>query len=211
MNNGLPPKPDSQTGKPRPPRAPLEPGWKSPEVKHKRGVTKVPQQPEGEGPILEWFFPTRGRALTFGLIMVTIMVAFFTWRDFGFGWVTVWWLWLFIVPWPSLFLLTGRNLRMSAGADWLAYGKNFVKTYELTKVNVTVGGAAHYLDIEDSHGRQLYVQINNLQLNRELWDLAYLGLLYSVHEGGASTNKMARDYLGLNIPPHLRKWESRDA
>ena len=100
---------------------------------------------------------------------------------------------------------------MSAGADWLAYGKRgFSKTYELTKINVTVGGAAHYLDIEDRHGNAFYGQINDLQLNRELWDLVYLGLLYSVHEGGASTNKMARDYLGLDIPPHLRTWEPQD-
>ncbi|MCI2423459.1 hypothetical protein MOQ72_39215 [Saccharopolyspora sp. K220] len=182
------------------------------EDKHKHGLSKVSQPPDGEGPILEWFYPTRGRALTFGAIAVAIMVAYFTWRDFGFGWMTVWWLWLFIIPWPFIFLLAGRNIRISAGADWLIYGKKgLIKTYELTKVNVTVGGAAHYLDIEDRHGNELYVQINNLQLNRELWDLVYLGLLYSVHEGGASSNEMARNYLGLNIPPHLRKWESRDA
>ncbi|MEB3371928.1 hypothetical protein [Saccharopolyspora mangrovi] len=186
----------------------MEPGWKTPEDKHKRGRAKVAEPPEGEGPVLEWFYPTRGRALTMGLILAVIAVAYLVWRDWGFGWVTTWWLWLFILPWPFLFLLAGRNLRMSAGADWLIYGKSgIVKIYELTKVHVTVGGAAHYLDIEDRHGNSLYAQINNLQLNRELWDLVYLGILHSVHEGRAETNTMADNYLALKVPPHLREWE----
>lgn len=179
-----------------------------PETKHNRGASSVPQPPNGQGPVLEWFRPTPGAGLTMGLILSATMVAFFSWRDSGIGWMSVWWLWLFVLAGPVYFLATGRNLRISAGADWLAYGKTFLKTYELTKIHVTVGGAAHQLILEDAHGGRLeYVGIHDLQLNRELWDLVYLGLLHSTYENNADVNRMAKNYLGLSIPPHLRTWE----
>ncbi|MGH3621326.1 MAG: hypothetical protein ACRDQ5_05975, partial [Sciscionella sp.] len=91
----------------------------------------------------------------------------------------------------------------SAGADWVAYGKSFVKIYELTSVEVKIGGAAHYLDIKDRHGSGIYAQVNDLQQNHELWDLVYNGLLHSVHAGKAETNKRAREYLRLDFPPGI--------
>lgn len=204
MTTGLPPKPDPQTGEPRPPRAPLEPGWKMPGDKHKNGLSKVPQPPEGEGPLLEWFYPTRGTGLIMGTIMSVIMIGFFTLKDFGFSWMTTWWLWLFVLPWPLLILLLTRNNRLSAGADWLGYDKHgLIKTYELTKVEVTVGGFARYLVLEDRNGNAMRAQFGDLQQNRELWDLVYNGILHSVHAHGAQTNKMARDYLRLNLPPQF--------
>lgn len=179
-----------------------------PATKHKRGRSKVAESPAGEGPLLEWFYPKRGSGAYVGGIMSAIMIGFFTFRDFGFSWMATWWLWLFVLPWPFIFLLADRNIRISAGPDWLIYGKDgVIKTYELTKVNVTIGGAAHYLDLEDRHGAKLSTHILYLQFNRELWDLVYLGILYSVQEGGAETNDRADDYLALKIPPHLREWE----
>ncbi len=74
--NDLPPKPDPQTGEPRPPHAPLEPDWKRPEDKHENGESKVPQSPEREGPILEWFYPTLGRGGAFIGIALVIFVGF---------------------------------------------------------------------------------------------------------------------------------------
>ncbi|QGK69537.1 hypothetical protein GIY23_08370 [Allosaccharopolyspora coralli] len=205
---GLPLKPDPQTGQPRPPRAPLENGWRRSEDKSRNGATKVPQPPPAAGPVLEWFHPSHGRLWTFIALSVVVVAGVFTLKDGGLAWMGTWWLWLFFLPLPVFFLARERNLRIAAGADWLAYGNSSLRTYELTKIHVTVGGVAHQLILEDAHGGRLeYVPIHELQLNRELWDLVYLGLLHSTYENGADVNRMAKEYLSLNIPPHLRKWD----
>jgi len=205
MNHvSLPPRPDAHTGEPRPPRAPLERENDKPGHRRAAGKGKVPQPPPHEGPLLEWFYPDRTTRLISGLFCVALGMAVFTFKDGGFGWIANIWLWLLLAPWPILFLMTGKNVRMSAGADWLAYGKRaFVKTYELVSVTVVIDGAAHSLKIKDRHGGAIHAQINDLQQNHELWDLVYNGLLHSVHIEKAETNKRAREYLQLDYPPHL--------
>lgn len=200
--------PDPQTGEPRPPHAPLEPDWKRSEDKHRNGASRVAQPPEGEGPILEWFCATTGRGVYFIVLLLVIFIGFLTVRDGGFGWMTHWFLWAIMVPFVAFFWFANRGTRLSAGADWLCYGKKtFIKTYELTKVRATTGGAARYLELEDRRGNKLSAQINDLQLNRELWDLVYNGILHSVYVHEAETNQMAKDFLGLNLPPQY--WKQR--
>lgn len=201
----LPPKPDLQTGEPRPPRAPLDPDWKRPDDKHKNGLKRVPEPPDGNGPILEWFHPTRSGSIATGLIGSIVCFVFLVFKDGGLGWVTVWWLWLFVLPWPFVFWLIGRSVRMSAGADWFAYNnKVFVKTYELSEVKVSAGGTGRFLRMKDQSGRRAYIKLDDIQRNRELWDLVYNGIQHSVYVHGAETNKMAKDFLGLNMPPQYR-------
>nr|WP_242687650.1 hypothetical protein [Actinopolyspora sp. BKK2] len=119
--------------------------------------------------------------------------------------MTTWWLWLFVVLSPVPFLFVGGAIRISAGADWLRYGKNgFVSTYELTAVKITTGGASRHLVLEDKHGNSMDVQLTNLQMNRELWDLVYNGILHSVRGNGAETNKLARTFLDLDNPLRFR-------
>ncbi|GAB2732934.1 hypothetical protein GCM10027174_01890 [Salinifilum aidingensis] len=155
---------------------------------------------------MEWFYPTRGRGGAFIGIALVIFVGFLTVRDGGFVWMTSWVLWAIMVPFLVFFWFYNRSTRISAGADWLCYGKNsFIKTYELVKVTATTGGAARYLELKDRHGNEFSTQLNDLQLKGELWDLVYNGILHSVHVHGAETNKMARDFLGLNTPPQHRR------
>jgi len=205
MNHvSLPPRPDPHTGEPRPPHAPLEREDGKPGHRRAAGKGKVPQPPANEGPLLEWFYPDRTTRLISGLFCVALGMTVFAVKDGGFGWITNIWLWLLLVPWPILFLVTGRNVRMSAGADWLVYGNRaFIKTYELVSVAVVVDGAAHSLKIKDRYGGSIHAQINDLQQNHELWDLVYNGILHSVHLENAETNKRAREYLQLDFPPHL--------
>ena len=202
----LPPKPDPQTGEPRPPHAPLESDWKGPEEKHRNGQDKAPRPVGDESPMLEWFYPTKGGSLATGAVGSVIIFTFLTFKDGGLSWAAVWWLWLFIVPWPFIFIFVGHNSSLSAGADWVCGGKrSFVKTYELVQVKATVGGAARSIELKDRHGNTFSSQLDDLQRNRELWDLVYNGILHSVHVHGAETNKMARNFLGLNIPPQYRR------
>lgn len=151
MSNGLPQKPDAITGEPRPPRAPLPRDWRKPEENYKRALSKVPHPPEGSGSILESFHPTIASSYTSGFWISLAMLGLMTMQDFGFEWVHVWWLWLFVVPWPFFFVLKRSRIRISAGANWLMYGKSgLVRTYELTKINLEGAGWEAVLEIEDA-------------------------------------------------------------
>lgn len=137
-----------------------------------------------------------------GVVILLILLGYLTWRDWGFSWMTVWWLWLLILPWPLLVVWGFAGLHMSAGADWLNFRGSFIKTYELVSVEVTTGaGGSYYLDIKDRDGREVSAQTWILQQNRELWDLVYNGILHSVHRGHAETNRRAQDHLQLMYPP----------
>lgn len=208
MSKGLPQKPDAITGEPRPPRAPLQRDWRKPEENSKRALSKVPHPPEGSGSILESFHPTIASSYTFGFWISLSMFGLMTLQDFGFGWVHVWWLWLFVVPWPFFFVLKRSRIRISAGADWLMYGNSgLVRTYELTKINLDGAGWDAVLEIEDRAGKRIRAPLRRFQYNRELWDLVYLGFLHSVQAGPARSNAGANALLDLKVPANDREWE----
>lgn len=204
----LPPKPDPYTGQPRPPAAPLEEGSKRrpPEDldRLEHGQTKVPGPPDGQGPMLEWFYANRTSRVFTGLMLSGLVLLTYVIKDWGFSWVSLWYLWLVAVPWPFLFLWSGRNERHSVGAEWLAVGnKAWIRLYELNKIKITTaaGGMAQKLEITDSNGRGLMSNIGNLQDNPRLWDLVYNGLIHSYHLNNPETNKRARNNLQLEYPP----------
>jgi len=148
--------------------------------------------------VLEWFQTTTRDSLIAGILVAVLVAAIFTLKDWGFGWISVWWLWIFVVACPLIFYLYGRGERLAAGADWYKYGRRYVKTYELTSVKVqgTSAGAAWDLDLEDSSGRKLTTQLGVIQQNPRLWDLVYNGILHSVRNG-AETNRRAVERLQL--------------
>lgn len=191
-----PPKPDRRTGEPRPPQAPVEPDWR-PSQRAKLGSIRPFSPPDNEGPVLEWYQASRIDSIMPAVLVSLIIGLFLTLKDFGFEWMGVWWLWAFVLwPAPALFFAI-RTHRMSAGADWYQSRKDYIKTYELVSVKVTTGGAAYYLDLEDTGGRKMSTQLDNIQQNRQLWDLVYNGILHSVHRKGATTNQRAQDHLQL--------------
>ncbi|WP_253864348.1 hypothetical protein [Prauserella halophila] len=158
-----------------------------------------------EGPMLEWFYPTRAGRMMAGASMSAILAVFGVILDGGFSWMGVWWLWILILPWPFIFLASAGSEKVYAGVDWLALDDDaYVKTYDLATVKVHLDGAAHAIEMVDNEGRSLRPKIIRLQRNHRLWDLVYNGILHSVHVGGAETNKRARDYLLLDHPPTLR-------
>ncbi|TWH21554.1 hypothetical protein JD82_03419 [Prauserella rugosa] len=139
-----------------------------------------------------------------GAIVSIILLIYATVHESGFEWMTTWWLWLFILPWPFLFFFIGKEQKVSAGADWLAVStRDYVKLYDLSKVTVHIDGVSHAIQLADTSGRSVRSRIGVLQLNHRLWDLVYNGILHSVHVNGAETNKRAREYLQLDHPPHL--------
>ena len=189
----LPPKPDRDTGDPRPPRAP---GFlykeKSAEEENRGRVTdpdKVPAPPDGEGPLLAWFKASRRRALlvtAWGLLLYPLGVTVL--QGISIEWMSYW------QPWAVLpFLLLAvyfaqRTVVCAAGAEWLKVGNAWVRLYELVEIKAKHRSNAIHLDFKDSAGRSVMVQAQDLQGSRDLWDLVYNGILHSVIANGAATN-----------------------
>lgn len=202
----LPPRPDPRTGEPRPPEAPID-GRRRMGEQDENGLNKIPSAPPGRGPVLEWFVPSRSSSWITALVIPVIGFALLTFWDTGFGWMKAWYLWaILLAPIPYMFWQDSGS-RVSAGADWVScFEGRYLRTYELTKVKMSVGGTGRWLDLEDGQGGALYINAAELQRNPKVWDLVYLGILYSVHEGGAETNKLARRHLQLDNPPFHRAY-----
>jgi hypothetical protein len=196
----LPPMPDRRTGRPRPPQAPLETSWGRPD-KAKREMpdrAKVPAPPEGKGPTLEWFQLSRVDRVLPGIYCALAVVVFLSIKDLGIGWMRVWWLWIFaLICLPVYYLIMGRRSRISAGADWLAHGRDWVDIYRLAWVNVTKAWGSPGLELTDNQGRRVSTSLGEIQRNTALWDLVYNGILHSIHRGNATVNDLARTKLRL--------------
>lgn len=188
------PKPDRMTGEPRPPRAPVEPSWRP----FDKATDLGPQEPPpNKGPALEWFADARSTMWGTAGLMFVVGVAFLTLRDWGFGWMRVWWLWLILLGGCSLFLLGRKKLWMTAGADWLRVGDRWVDTYRLRMIKVTTGVGTYHLELTDTTGDKLDTQVYYLQKNRALWDLVYNGILHSITYNNADVNRRAVNHLQL--------------
>lgn len=113
--------------------------------------------------------------------------------------MTTWWLWLLVIWPPFVFYFIGRRTGISAGADWFAVKGGHVDTYGLTEVKVTgaSGGLSWDLELKDKNSNELSINLREIQTNRELWDLVYNGILYSVQHASAKTNSHAIDKLKL--------------
>lgn len=192
------PRPNPQTGEPRPPKAPVFSVWGELE-RNSSKKARYPDAPAGRGPVLEWYQGTASAGLYAGFVVAAIVFGALCLMDWGFEWMETWWLWIFVViPIPA-WALIGRQHGISAGADWFALKKGYVDTYELTEVKVegASGGLAWTLELADKKGTEMSVDAADIQANSKLWDLVYNGILYSVQQGSAKTNPKALDKLRL--------------
>lgn len=193
------PKPDTTTGEPRPPRAPVLTTWKT-EGKTNPARAKFPPAPAGEGPLLEWYQATQSEAVKAGFALTALGVIFLCLLDWGFAWMATWWLWLCIVWPPIVFYFLGRSSGFSAGADWFATSeKSYVRLYELktVKLEYQAGGQSIGIELTDVHGGYAGAPLRQLQRKRALWDLVYNGIAHSVLKGAATANEQALDKLEL--------------
>lgn len=191
----LPPKPGRESGAPRPPHAPLWPGWTPGEAEI--DPRYKPASPPEQGPVLEFYKEARSQALSAGLFGVGFCIIVLSLFEGGFGWIGDWIGWA-IVLWPlPLFLLFRRVDIIAAGADWLLWKKKWVRTYDLAKVKLAPRGAQFNLILTDREGRKLSIPWLQLCYNRALWDLVYNGMLHSANNGPFASNREARSTLNL--------------
>ncbi len=173
----LPARPDPHTGQPRPPRAPAYPGGEAHGRHPRRG--SVPSPPPGQGPTLAWYRETRRGALVAAAWVLALMGGVFILAH-GFDWMRMWPIWLVFALAALGVYASTRGTNCAAGADWLASYKVWVKTYDLVKVIYHGHLSGSELDLQDSEGRRLVINIDELSHDREMWDLVYNGLLHSV-------------------------------
>lgn len=197
----LPPKPDSQTGEPRPPIAPLVAGAGRDAHEVTRGVysKRRPTPPKGRGPALEWFQGTRWFGISAFLLGFIYIVIAGTIQEWSFWWMSVWWIWLAPVGLGINHYFRFRRQTKAAGADWYADGRHWVDAYDLKSVRVKDESGRLDLDLTDRSGRSVSTTCMAIEKNRKLWDLVYNGIIHSAKEHPLETNEDARQYLDLPL------------
>lgn len=202
----LPPRPDPHTGEPRPPRAPgftmEEKPPKDADAGRERNERRRPSPPAGEGPVLEWYRHSQRRAVriaVFGFVFFVLgMTAI---EGFSFSWARAWPVWVVLVLGALGVYSSLRSVDAAVGAEWLKVGRRWVRLYELTEVKAKHRGNAIHLDMKDRAGRENWIKLDDLQEDRDLWDLVYNGILHSVVLNGAKTNDTLHWAVGVPRPP----------
>ena len=201
--DGLPPKPDPMTGRPRPPRGPAAvKGTRKASPARDDALVGAPPPPPDQGPVLAWYRSSRSYVIQLGILGFIVTAVLLSARDgFHFHWVKYWWAWLILVLAGVLIGLTQRKgLECSAGVEWVRGRKTWVRTYELVKVKLSVGVGQFYLSMQDCDGRSMSLAVAALQEDPLMWDLVYNGVLHSVIAGGAETNGQLHRFLRVPYP-----------
>lgn len=196
----LPPKPDAETGEPRPPRAPRAFGGDE-STPVTQAPRKHPAGPDGRGLTLEWRQETTRSSVWAGVVTALLVLGLPTVNSWSFDWMArpSWWAFFgplaFIGGW-IMYKAFGK-MWIAAGATWLQTGRFWVDVYQLTEVRIKAAGVNQMLRLKDSVGREVSVKISDVQRNQALWDLVYNGILHSVVSGSADPSRGTRTILKL--------------
>lgn len=179
----LPVRPDRWTGEPRPPRAPRKESSADGATPFDRERKGRPA-PAGLGAVLEWNQESGADATKAGAIGMGLVVAFFTVRDGGVGWMSDWIAWLYAAFAGVVMWWAYLKHWVAAGADWVQQKKKWVNTYELTLVREGVFAAVNRgITLIDADGRRVDLNLKPVQSNPAMWDLVYNGIRHSVVSG----------------------------
>ncbi|MBE9376554.1 hypothetical protein IQ251_19055 [Saccharopolyspora sp. HNM0983] len=158
---------------------------------------RCPGSPVGEGPALEWYQRSIREYFVIGVWFSVFLAGFVSLALWGFEWIYVWWMWAIVVSPIPLYSLVGRAKGFSAGAEWFAVrSETYVRLYELSEVAVHGTAGSWNLELKDKHDGWAQVSLREVQYNRDLWDLVYNGIVYSV-ANGASAGTQTRNVLHL--------------
>ncbi|WP_157357302.1 hypothetical protein [Amycolatopsis nigrescens] len=115
------------------------------------------------------------------------MAGFYSLASWSLNWTSKWYMWAFLVAIAGFGYLAVKSHRVSAGADWFRDQDQFVKTYELTWVEVSGYAGGWNLGLRDTQDNKIDTTLSRVQTNNELWDLVYNGIRHSVANGAQTT------------------------
>lgn len=196
----LPPRPDTETGEPKPPNAPFQ--YPHDGVSGRKS-SRVPSTPEGQGPTLEHYRESEIAVWLTAPVVPLVLLLIAIWHS-GLIALTYWFTWVFLIISYLISVFQGRRSVLTAGSDWVRYRKTWVRTYELIRIHYTPAAQGMRHDVvldESSHG--VVIPIEVLQSNKQLWDYVHLGMRHSV-ANGAKVTRSARNQF-----PELRADEPR--
>lgn len=151
--------------------------------------------------MLEWFRDSRRYTYRLAVLAIAVMAGIGSVISGGVSWITDWVYWVILLLLASAMLL-GRRHWMAAGADWFAAHTGWVRTYELTKIELTGNAASPRLYLTDANGNRVHAELRRMQANPRLWDLVYNGIQHSVHTHDPTINKAARAQVVEYHPRH---------
>lgn len=202
----LPPRPDPETGEPRPPQAPAFRSSRPARTKqpfpngsYSSADEERPTRPEDGGPALVWKSPDQFRQVKVGALgFVVLALGVFALQGFDRTWMSFALPWLVILVGSVLVGLRARDKPIAVGAEWLRAGRERVQLYELTEIGTTRWKSELFLLLTDRDGRRLGVNAEELRAHPPMYDLVYNGMLHSAVAGGAETD--AYGVLGMPRP-----------
>lgn len=161
-----------------------------------------PSPPAGQGPVLEWHKPSRLNSIMSGFGGFVLIGIGLSLKDGSVYWTHIWWMWLFPLVAGLLIAVTIRANKCSAGAEWFSTGKNWVNVYTLVSIKLRTPANYRKLDLEDSSGRKITIQLSTAQHNRALWDLVYNGMRHSIVNYDVEVNRLARTVFDFPAQQH---------
>ncbi|NHD16005.1 hypothetical protein G9447_00905 [Actinopolyspora sp. BKK1] len=151
--------------------------------------------------MLEWYRHSQCSAITGGVIaFVIIALGITVAQGFSLAWMQFWPVWLAVVAGAFVVYGSFRSVEAAVGAEWLKVGRAWVRLYELTEIKARHRSNAIHLDLTDSSGRKVMVKSDDIQEDRDMWDLIYNGILHSVITGGAKTNNLVHSAFQVPRP-----------
>jgi hypothetical protein len=200
---GLPPKPDPETGQPRPPHAPSFIGNRQQpdqDLSRETRLSAKPQAPDGQGPVLAWYRSSRRGAWSAGIVGVILIVGIlFVIKGFEIRVLEIWWVWLVAIAAGIGMYFSTKASWCATGADWFTFQKSWVKTYELTEIKTRFYSNTIYVYLTDTKNHKVEFPIHIVQKDRLMWDLLYNGIRHSIAKGARLTGT-AGNYFSAGLP-----------
>ncbi len=138
----------------------------------------------------------KGRGgLVVGIIAVILVVGITLIT--GLAWVQYWWNYAIFAGIVGGLYWSSHRDYLAAGAEWLQSRRNWVRTYELTKVKYLSTPGGFHVRLTDAHDRTVACSIHELHGNPALWDLVYNGICHSTATRDVQTNWILRRHLPL--------------
>ncbi|WP_156365364.1 hypothetical protein [Sciscionella sediminilitoris] len=163
----------------------------------------LPTPPEGRSRVLEYYKDSKKLRWATSFWLFIGIIAFTSFGALGRGMSLDFWVrYPYIILLPLLGgavpLMFTKHQIMTAGADWVQWGRKWVDLYDLGTINVIVAGESFALQVYDNSGRKAYLPVDQVQGNPKLWDLVYNGILYSVEHYATVKGRGCRKVLRMD-------------